>query len=199
MTAISLAEEKKRVRREIRARMEALGEAEREHAATAVLDLLSPLFDDVAPGADVALFASLPMELSTTMLLDAAAERGLGRVLPRVDGDDLTFHRMPPQATLTSLVKSGFGVPEPPPDWPVVALSTCALVVMPGLAFDRRGARLGYGRGFYDRALARMRQERRAPTLAVCLDCQLVDVVPAGPGDERVDALAAPALGLLRF
>lgn len=198
-TTSSLADDKRRVRREVKARMAALRDEERARDGAAVLRLLTPLLDELPAGADVALFASLPNELPTTPLLDAAFERGLGRVLPRVAGDDLVFQRMPEGATLADLVVSGFGVPEPARSWPEVPLSSCALVVMPGLAFDRRGARLGYGRGFYDRAIRHMREERRVRAVAVCMDCQLVDEAPAGPLDERVDALAAPTLGLVWF
>ncbi len=199
MTDSPLVVAKKGLRREVRARMDAERADERAQAARDVLALLTPLIDDVPPSADVALFASLPTELPTTELLSAVAGRELMRVLPRVAGPDLVFQRMPATATLDDLATSRFGVPEPLPSWPVVPLSACALVIMPGLAFDRRGARLGYGRGFYDRAIARMRRERRVPAVAVGMDCQLVDEVPSGPEDERVDALAAPSLGLLWF
>lgn len=198
-TATSLNDEKKRVRREVKARMAALTDAERALQGEAVLRLVAPLLDDVPPGSDVALFASLPNELPTAPLLEAAAARGLSRVLPRVAGADLVFQRMPDGAALDDLETSSFGVPEPLCSWPEAPLASCALVVMPGLAFDRRGARLGYGRGFYDRAIGRMRATRRVPAVAVCMDCQLVDEVPAGLLDERVDALACASLGLVWF
>lgn len=195
----ALVDEKRRVRREVKARLSALSPVDRDHQGEAVARLIEPLLDDLKPGAHVALFASLPSELPTAPLLEALERRRLEQVLPRVAGDELVFQRLPAGSTSADLVKSNFGVPEPAVDWPEVPLSSCALVIMPGLAFDRRGARLGYGRGFYDRAIRRMRKERRVPAVAVCMDCQLVDDVPAGPLDERVDALAAPALGLVWF
>lgn len=198
-TTTALVDEKRRLRREVKARLSAQSEAERARAGEAIARLLTPLFATLGRGTPVALFASLPTELPTAPLLDAAEQLGLVRVLPRVAGDELIFQRMPEGTTSADLVRSSFGVPEPPLDWPEVRLSDCGLVILPGLAFDRTGARLGYGRGFYDRAVRRMRSERAVPAVAVCTDCQIIDVVPVGPLDERVDALAAPSLGLVRF
>lgn len=199
MTRAGLSDEKQRLRRELRARMDASTREERQRAGEGVLAHLTPLLDELAAPADVALFASLGGELTTAPLFSAVRARNLSCVLPRVAGDDLVFHRVPPELLATDLPKSRFGVPEPLEAWPAVALSACALVVVPGVAFDRSGGRLGYGRGFYDRALGHMRREKRTPAVAVCMDFQIVENVPMSPADERIDALAAPALGLVWF
>jgi len=60
-------------------------------------------------------------------------------------------------------------------------------VVVPGLAFDLKGNRLGRGKGYYDRFLKRLRND--ASTCGVAFDCQLLDEVPHGPSDFRLDAL----------
>jgi len=73
--------------------------------------------------------------------------------------------------------------PEPPPDAPECPLASIDLVIVPALALDPRGARIGYGRGLYDRLLARMPRARR---IAVAFDFQLIAEVPETPGDERV-------------
>jgi 5-formyltetrahydrofolate cyclo-ligase len=59
------------------------------------------------------------------------------------------------------------------------------VVIVPGLAFDRSGHRVGYGRGFYDRFLATLRPD--ALTVGICFSVQLVDEVPHGQGDRPVD------------
>jgi 5-formyltetrahydrofolate cyclo-ligase len=65
------------------------------------------------------------------------------------------------------------------------------LVVTPGLAFDRRGYRVGYGGGFYDRYLARLRPN--AARTAIGFSFQVVEEVPADPGDERVHLVVTEA------
>ena len=58
---------------------------------------------------------------------------------------------------------------------------------MPGLSFDRRGGRLGYGKGYYDKLLHQVRGD--AAKLAVCFECQLVAEVPSLPHDVRMDLI----------
>ena len=77
------------------------------------------------------------------------------------------------------------GIPEPIADGPVADDPT-ALVLMPGLAFDREGRRIGYGGGFYDRFLS---EESRHPTVALCYEFQMVEQVPTEEFDKRVDCV----------
>lgn len=83
------------------------------------------------------------------------------------------------------------GLLEPRPGLPVVPLEDVEIVLVPGLAFDRRGGRLGRGVGFYDRFLARL--PARAITVGVALDGQVVESVPTEPHDVRVAYLATTA------
>ena len=73
------------------------------------------------------------------------------------------------------------------------ALAAADVVVVPALAVDRRGARLGRGRGYYDRALAHARPG--AVLVAVVFDDELVDALPAEPHDRRVSAVVTPSGG----
>ncbi len=66
-----------------------------------------------------------------------------------------------------------------------VTASDLDLVLVPGVAFDRRGGRLGYGRGFYDRLLARIRPD--ATRVGLAFDCQVFDAIPQQPHDQRLD------------
>ena len=75
------------------------------------------------------------------------------------------------------------GIPEPVADEPVAEDKT-ALVLMPGMAFDRAGHRIGYGGGFYDKYLSR---EPEHPTLALCYDFQIVENLPTEEFDIPVD------------
>ena len=85
------------------------------------------------------------------------------------------------------LIRGRWGLLEPAEPWlPESALAEAALVVVPALAVDRRGVRLGRGRGFYDRSLAG--RDPRARLIAMVRDDELVDELPAEPHDVRDDA-----------
>ena len=97
--------------------------------------------------------------------------------------EPLLFRRWTPGLTCES---GPFGIPEPPastaeiqPDW----------LLVPLLAYDREGYRLGYGGGFYDLTLAALRRQRRIFAIGVAFDGQEVGTVPHGPNDERLDAI----------
>ena len=95
-----------------------------------------------------------------------------------------------------ALVAAERGLREPPgPRLGVAAVAGADLVVVPAVAVDRQGLRLGRGGGSYDRALARVSSE--VPTVALLHDGELVDRVPADAHDRRVSAVITPADGLV--
>ena len=149
-------------------------------AAVAIGPLLDALFSSTAP-LTVSLFASLPGEIATRPMADALRARGARLVYPRVVGDRLVLHALPSEA---EFVRSAFGIDEPTATAPEVDPGAVDLFVTPGLAFDERGHRLGFGRGYYDRLLAR---SDRAIRCGACLDGQLVPSVPVGEHDVSVD------------
>ena len=152
--------------------------------------------------ATVALYASLPGEVATATLISTAWAEGRRLLLPRVVGEgDLVFVEHLPDVPL---VGGAFGVLEPPGHARVVDLDEAELILVPGLAFDRRGGRLGRGAGYYDRALAGigLPAARRATadrdgsvprTMGVAFDRQLVDEVPMGEQDVRMEAVVSPS------
>jgi 5-formyltetrahydrofolate cyclo-ligase len=101
-------------------------------------------------------------------------------LLPRVEGRELAFVRWSPG---DPLVPSSFGVPEPV--GPRVDPAGASVAVVPGLSFDADGHRLGYGAGFYDRALAGV--AGRVVTIGVCFATEIMEAVPNGPTDVAVD------------
>ena len=157
--------DKKQLRREIRDRLSRLSAPERAARSAAVTARL------VATGwwreaAVVLAFLPMPGELETWELVRAAREQGKTVAVPRIDGEELVFHRLDrPDAPLVSGV---FGIPEPAPSLPVFrpeeARLAPVLVVTPGLAFDGRFNRLGRGKGFYDRWLQRLRAAAAGPS-----------------------------------
>ncbi len=130
------------------------------------------------------IFGYLPynQEVRTVPMLEQALRDGKQVAVPKVYGDSMKFICM----TDLSQVAPGYaGIPEPIADGPVAADPT-ALVLMPGLAFDPQGHRLGYGGGFYDQFLAR---EPEHPTLALCYDFQMLDFLQTEEHDIPVDTV----------
>jgi len=115
---------------------------------------------------------------------------GKSVLLPRVQGDDLVFHLVENAAQLKA---GSFGVMEPDAEkCPVADIHDAQIIFIPGLAFTADGARLGRGRGFYDRLLATL--PSHILRVGVCFASQLVAEVPSEPHNEEVDlVLSSPA------
>ena len=121
-------------------------------------------------------------EVRTVAMLERAIADGKRVAVPKVIGDDMKFIYI---SDLTRVEKGYAGIPEPVDDGPIADDPT-ALVLMPGLAFDREGHRIGYGGGFYDRFLA---QEPDHPTLALCYDFQMMESMETEEFDIPVDTV----------
>lgn len=119
-------------------------------------------------------------EVRTVPMLRRALEEGKRVAVPKVYGDNMKFIYLD---DLSQVAKGYAGIPEPVADGPVAQDET-ALVLMPGLAFDRAGHRIGYGGGFYDKFLAR---EPHHPTVALCYDFQVMDRLETEEFDIPVD------------
>lgn len=134
--------------------------------------------------ANVALYSPVQNEVGTAALFTAAREQGKAVFYPRVVGEELVFREV---LTLADLEPGAFGVREPGAG-PGVTASELDLLVVPGAAFDLRGQRLGYGRGFYDRCLARTEADNLS--VGLCFELQLREQLPAAEHDMVVDFLA---------
>lgn len=119
-------------------------------------------------------------EVRTVPMLRRALEEGKHVAVPKVYGDEMKFIYLD---DLSQVAKGYAGIPEPIADGPVAQDGT-ALVLMPGLAFDPQGHRIGYGGGFYDKFLAR---EPGHPTVALCYDFQVVEHLQTEEFDIPVD------------
>ncbi|MBO4487067.1 MAG: 5-formyltetrahydrofolate cyclo-ligase [Bacteroidaceae bacterium] len=105
-------------------------------------------------------------------------------LLPKVTGDSLTLH---PYTNILSLRRGAYGIMEPcTPEF--TDYDAVDLVLVPGVAFDSAGNRLGRGRGYYDRLFANL-LPAAVTKVGVCYPFQLVDHVPAEPTDVRMDAI----------
>lgn len=109
--------------------------------------------------------------------------------VPRIVDEHLVAHEYDPRR----LVRHRYGMLEPDPSLPVVGPDAIDVVLVPGVAFDTKGGRLGFGGGFYDRFLVTTPAVRVGATYDSCL----VDALPCQAHDQRVDWVLTPS-GLLR-
>lgn len=119
-------------------------------------------------------------EVRTTPMLEQAIRDGKRVAVPKCYGEEMRFLWLD---DLTQVAPGYANIPEPIADEPI-ADDTTALVLMPGLAFDPQGHRIGYGGGFYDRFLA---EEPDHPTLALCYGFQMVEHLETEEFDIPVD------------
>jgi 5-formyltetrahydrofolate cyclo-ligase len=168
---------------------------ERDQAGRLLRDTLLELPEVQMAGA-VAAYVSVGTEPGTSGLVFALWKRGTYVLLPlmRADSDlDWASYEGP-----DSLVPGPHGLLEPTePPRGVTAITSADLVIVPALAADRRGGRLGRGGGSYDRALRRVGPA--ILTIALLYDGELLDEVPAGPLDQPVRAVAQPRQGISRL
>jgi 5-formyltetrahydrofolate cyclo-ligase len=127
----------------------------------------------------VAARGEIPME----SVLKGLLASGRKLVLPRVCREEhlMHFHHV---RCLGELVPGAFGILEPKADHPLVPEEEIDLVLVPGVAFDRKGGRVGFGKGFYDLALPNMRPQTLR--VGVCYSFQLVESAPQVEKDQRV-------------
>jgi 5-formyltetrahydrofolate cyclo-ligase len=131
----------------------------------------------------LALYNAIHNEVLTEIVSTRALEVGKTLVYPRVKDNDLEFVEV---LSLTELAPGAFGVLEPQGDRLRVA-EELDLVVVPGVAFDQSGHRLGYGRGFYDRALLACRAD--CTKVGFAYDSQLLDTLPSTEHDQKLSVL----------
>ena len=170
------------LRLRFRAARDAVGPRARKEAAAAIARRLEGI-DRYVEARRLVFYASFGSEVETGPLMEAAQAAGRVVALPRMEGKTLVLHEHGPGDPLEP---NAFGIPEPPPSAPTVALDAADVVLVPGLAFDRRGHRLGYGGGYYDRLL---RTSPHAYRIGLAYGFQLVERLPAMHHDEPLDAI----------
>jgi 5-formyltetrahydrofolate cyclo-ligase len=173
---------KGQLRREALARRDALDPEARARHAGAITDRLLAL-PELAAHAVVGAYWPIRSEVDTRAALGALSARGQAVALSQIDHPHLIWRVWRPGDTL---VRGGFGVGEPQPDAP--ECHPTALLV-PLAAFDRRGGRLGYGKGHFDRSIAEL--SRLHPVLAIGLafGVQEIGAMPLEPHDRRLDVV----------
>ncbi len=165
-----------------------LGAETREAGARALagiaLDFLSP-----PSGAVISGYAAIGDELDPLALLTALSARGHAIALPVTiaAGAPLVFRAWSPGEALE---RGDYGVPAPSGE---AGELTPEILLVPLLAFDARGHRLGYGAGYYDRTLARLRAKNPVIAIGLAFDAQRVDEVPHDEHDQPLDWVLTPS------
>ena len=181
-------QEKTELRRQARAARDRLTEEYRRLASRQICDVIlsSDLYREAKT---LRLFAAIGSEADLSAVALQALAEGKKVSYPCISGGELIFRRV---SDLSDLKPAGkYQIPEPSPDLPAEDDSS-ALVLVPGLLFDRRGFRIGYGGGYYDRYLS-ARRERGLFTAGVCFSSQFTEEpLPCETEDIPVEALFLP-------
>ena len=180
-TTIPLDELKADLRKSAFARRDALPPAERQAAAEAIAARPFPL--PISAGAIVSGFSPLKTEINPLPLLRKLAEAGAMLALPVVAGRGKPLI-MRSYAFGQVLNEGVWGIREPKDDAPEVDPD---ILIVPLAAFDRRGNRIGYGAGYYDMTINRLRSLKPVVTVGIAYAAQEVDEVPTTSRDERLD------------
>lgn len=183
---------KKQLRLEALARRDALPLDHRVEAALGLVAIAGQL--GASAGTVASGFWPMRSEMDIRPLMAALAGHGARLCLPAIlDKTTIVFRELVRGAPMVDM---GFGTLGPGPEAGELAPD---LMLVPLAAFDDAGNRIGYGAGYYDRAIARLRGEGRAPRLiGVAFDCQRVDAVPAEPHDVALQAILTES-GLREF
>ena len=190
---ITAKEQKRELRKQALARRDALDGRWRAAASAGMVESARALID-AGKGAVVSGFWPMRSEVDVRPLMTALRDNGARVCLPAIlDRETIVFREYVPGA---AMVDMGFGTYGPGED---AAVLDPSIMLVPLAAFDMRGHRIGYGAGYYDRAIARLRSRGMAPRLTgVAFDCQRVGKVPDEAHDMPLDELLTES-GLYRF
>jgi 5-formyltetrahydrofolate cyclo-ligase len=191
----ALRSRKLALRRLLVANRKRTDQPERDAAGRSIRDAVLSL-PEIQMAGTVAAYLSVGTEPDTRGLVYALWKRGTYVLLPLLQpDDDLDWASYEGPASLAAGPRGLLEPTEPPRG--VNAVTSADLVIVPALAVDRGGMRLGRGGGSYDRALARVGAS--VPTIALIYDDELLDEVPAGALDQPVRMVAQPRQGIIRL
>ena len=180
--------DKKEIRRAVKQAILALSPAERESQEQLLIEKIRRIIAERKPRV-VALFAPLSDEVQILPLVENLP-RDCRLLLPRVeDTADGTPSMEFYDYNASALTLGSYGIMEPQ-GTVACAVEEIDLMVVPGVAFSADGVRLGRGKGYYDRYIAR--EGFRAYTIGVCYDCQMRGQLPCDEHDRRVDSVISP-------
>ena len=167
-------EEKKAIRKQIFAARKAHTDEQIDEWSRKITDTFTEL-QEYKDCSRILAYADYNHEVMTRYMIEAAWKDGKEVAVPKVVGQDMIFYKL---TDFGQLEKGYFGIPEPARG--EIVQWEDALMIMPGVAFDRENHRVGYGGGFYDRFLEKHTKVRR---VAVAFEFQMLPEVPTEPTD----------------
>ena len=177
----SVSDLKSVIRKDALLRRDALPAAERAKAAEAIAARAFPLA--ISSGTIVSGFMPLKTEINPLPLMRSLAVQGVQLALPAIDGRGKPLIMR--AFTFGDALASGqWGIREPKNDAPEVAPD---ILLVPLLAFDRSGHRIGYGAGYYDMTIGKLRAMKRIAAVGIAFAAQEIEQVPVTPRDARLD------------
>ncbi|KAG1712980.1 hypothetical protein DVH05_000710 [Phytophthora capsici] len=198
---------KKELRRRIGAMLKALPDAEVTEQSCQLAERICAL-PEFARARGVSVYLEMPKEASTAKLLEAAFAANKKVFVPKITGrsaEDLKMLHATSMDDIRSFPKDKWQIPDPPlllqdgvERDDAVQGNELELVLLPGVAFDRRGGRLGHGKGYYDSFLRRLTEHYdaighpRPTTIGLCLTPQLIEQVPLAAHDKMLDLVVTP-------
>lgn len=177
---------KSNLRQKIRAQLEKISPAVR---AVESIGLCERLKAQIPSAHTILFFAPLPDEPDIWPVLELSLALGTNCALPFFDAEKKTYGAKRLKNLAADIVTGKFGVREPAAGCAEIALDKFDLILVPGMAFDLSGNRLGRGKGFYDRILA----EASGIKCGVCHNFQLLEKIPSEPHDANVDFILTPS------
>ena len=182
---------KSELRQTIRAALEKISPAV---FAVESIELRERLQSQMPSARTILFFAPLPDELDVWPLLELSIALGTNCALPFFEAEKKIYGARAVTKLATDIVIGKFGVREPAATCAEIPLDQFDLILVPGMAFDAQGNRLGRGQGFYDRLLENISGVK----VGVCLDLQVVEKIPAEAHDARVDFIITPSRAFRR-
>ncbi len=174
-------EQKKRLRAFIKEKLNHLPQSIILSKSRKIISNLMNMIEKDNSSGSIGLYFSTNGEVSTVELIEALLRRNIRVALPAIEGDKMIFKKI---SSIEELHPGPFGIPHPEKNGEPISPS---LLVIPALAFDRRGVRLGRGRGYYDRYLRGTGHGELR--IGLCFHFQFYERLPCSAHDERVDVV----------
>ena len=174
--------DKRKIRQAVRAEIAKLSDEEKKSLSAQIFSELDNS-NEVCNASVIALFISLPDEPQTANFIEQLLSKNKRVVVPRIEGEEMNFYDIS-----EGVSEGAFGIMEPIATSPILPAEIDVMIV-PGVAFTRNGARLGRGKGFYDKYLSH--KDFHAYTIGVCYPCQVVENLPTEEHDKQLDLVVA--------
>ncbi len=175
-----ICSDKRNIRQSIRAKIATLSAEDKATLSSQIFNKIAYL-KEIKQASIVALFVSLADEPQTSNFINQLLSRQIKVVVPRIEGEEMEFYDIS-----EGIATGAFGIMEPTSKEPIDP-SKIDVMIVPGVAFTQQGARLGRGKGFYDKYLSH--SGFRARTIGVCYPCQIVETLPTEEHDKVLDCV----------